>query len=242
MQEPPRSLAVIVPILNEGAQLQDLLSHLESIGAEQLIIVDGGSSDGSYLWLCNHWHDPDRQRWALQSPPGRALQMNTGVRVAQADVLLFLHADTRLPEDARRAILAAREEQYLWGRFDVRFEDAGNIRRAMAVIALFMNIRSRLTSISTGDQAMFVDHVLFRNIGGFELIPLMEDIALSKVLKRHSVPWCATSKATTSARRWQQNGVVRTVLQMWSLRLAYFAGVSPHKLVKRYYPKKEPLH
>ena len=245
-----RTISIVVPVLNELDKLPALLTQLISSNAEQIIIVDGGSTDGSYQWLRKHWLNFEHTRVLLQSAAGRARQMNLGASSATEDILLFLHADSALPQGARSQILHARDRQHLWGRFDVSFDNSrdnskGNpekiddessamFKQAMRVIALFMNIRSRLSSIATGDQAIFVDRQLFVNLGGFANIPLMEDIALSKQLKQHSVPYCSPLKVITSPRRWQQGGVVRTVLLMWYLRLAYFCGVAPKKLAEQY--------
>lgn len=231
----PRMLSVIVPILNESDHLELLVEQLASIAADQTIIVDGGSKDGSATWLMQNWHSPELGRYFIQTSAGRAKQMNAGAARANGDMLLFLHADSVLPVGAKREVLRARELQSLWGRFDVAFRSEKRIRLAMRVIALFMNIRSRLSSIATGDQAIFVDRVLFNTVGGYQDLPLMEDVALSKTLKRQCVPYCSSLRTTTSARRWENSGVLRTVVMMWYLRLAYFLGVSPKKLVKRYY-------
>ena len=233
-----RSISIVVPLLNEFDRLPALLAQLENSGAEQLLIIDGGSTDGSYQWLRQHWLNFDHSRVLLQSAAGRATQMNVGASSATEDVVLFLHADSVLPKGARQEILHARDRQHLWGRFDVSFErteqTSSTFKLAMQVIALFINIRSRLTSIATGDQAIFVDRQVFLSSGSFANIPLMEDVALSKQLKRHSVPYCSPQQVITSARRWQQGGVVRTVLLMWYLRLAYFCGVAPKKLAEQY--------
>lgn len=230
----PRTLSVIVPVLNESGAVAELVQHLASIAADQTIIVDGGSKDGSATWLLQNWHNPELGLVFIQTLAGRAKQMNAGADRANGDMLLFLHADSVLPIGAKREVLRARELQNLWGRFDVAFRTEKRTRLAMRVIALFMNIRSRLSSIATGDQAIFVDRILFSTIGGYQDLPLMEDVALSKKLKRHCVPYCSSLRTTTSARRWENGGVLRTVVTMWHLRLAFFLGVSPHKLVKRY--------
>ena len=230
----PRRLSIIVPVLNERGRLAALVEHLASIAADQTIIVDGGSKDGSENWLLQNWHAPEIGRVFIQTVAGRAKQMNAGADQATGDMLLFLHADNVLPIGAKREVLRARELQSLWGRFDVAFRAEKRSRLAMRVIALFMNIRSRLSSIATGDQAIFVDRILFRTIGGYQDLPLMEDVALSKMLKRHCVPHCPSLRTTTSARRWENRGVFQTVVTMWYLRFAYFLGASPHKLVKRY--------
>lgn len=229
-----RTLSIIVPVLNERENVQQLLEHLASSGAEQLVIVDGGSVDGTFDWLNDHWSSADEGQILIQSMPGRARQMNAGARAANGDLLMFLHADSRLPKGAKREVINARENQHLWGRFDIAFASTSEINWQMKIIALFMNIRSRLSSIATGDQAIFVDAILFRSIGSYPDIPLMEDIAITTSLKRHSVPHCSPLKVMTSARRWEKSGVVKTVLLMWYLRLAYFCRADPRRLAKLY--------
>lgn len=229
--EDAQTLSVVVPIFNEIAVLPALLAQLAELRADQLILVDGGSNDGSYQWLEQH---KDKAFTLLQTASGRALQMNAGAAQCTSDMIVFLHADTMLPKDAKKEILAARNNLRLWGRFDIAFSDVGSNRIAMPVVAWFMNVRSRLSSIATGDQAIFVDRQLYNIVGGFPNLPVMEDVALCKQLKRHCVPACSRLKAITSARRWQQNGVIKTVLLMWALRLAFAFGVSPQRLAQIY--------
>jgi rSAM/selenodomain-associated transferase 2 len=184
-------------------------------------VVDGGSDDGTPALA-----RPLADR-VIDSPRGRARQMNAGADEAKGDFLVFLHADTFLPRDADLLIVAGLAEK-TWGRFDVRIEGRSPL---FPVIAFFMNARSRLTGIATGDQALFVRRAAFP---GFPDIPLMEDIAFSRAMKRHGPPACLTARVRTSGRRWERRGVLRTVLLMWRLRLAYFFGASPHALAKRY--------
>ena len=157
--------------------------------------------------------------------------MNAGAAAARGDVLLFLHADTRLPENADHLVLdgLARSGR-AWGRFDVRFDGGGLLR----VVAAMMNLRSRLTGIATGDQALFVTRAAFDSAGGFPPIALMEDVALSVRLKRIGRPCALRARVTTSARRWRQHGTLRTVLLMWRLRLRFFLGADPAKLARAY--------
>jgi rSAM/selenodomain-associated transferase 2 len=163
----------------------------------------------------------------LVAPRGRARQMNSGAAAASGTALLFLHADTRLPPQADHLIFNSLRKN-TWGRFDVRIDSS---RDSLRVVAFAMNLRSRLTGIATGDQAIFVRREAF---SGFPDIALMEDIAFSKAMKRRSRPACLRERVTTSARRWEKNGVLRTVLLMWRLRLAYFLGASPDELARRY--------
>lgn len=216
-----------MPVLNESAQLLVKLQALQPLReVGELIVVDAGSDDDSAN-IAAAWVDQ-----LLQSPPGRATQMNAGAQQAQADVLLFLHADTLLPENALQQILHAVANGFDWGRFDVRFDQT---KFVFKIIALMMNWRSRLTGIATGDQAIFVTRKAFLSVGGFPSISLMEDIAISSRLKTLGRPCCLSSKVMTSARRWEQQGVFKTILLMWRLRLAFFFGAHPDDLASLYY-------
>jgi rSAM/selenodomain-associated transferase 2 len=222
------SLSVIVPTLNEGETLAVGLHDLQALrgrGAE-VILVDGGSTDDTVAQASGR---ADR---VLLAPRGRAAQMNAGAQVALGDILLFLHADTRLPVDADRLIyegLHANGRE--WGRFNIRLSSPA---WGLRVIAFMMNWRSRLTGIATGDQGIFVQRALFEAVGGYPDIPLMEDIVLSRNLRRHGRPLCLRAMVTTSSRRWERNGVVRTMLLMWRLRLAFFFGADPARLERIY--------
>lgn len=219
---------IIIPVLNEAAQIGRCLARLQGLRHQgwKVVVVDGGSQDDTI--------DQAEQGADLVIPAqrGRANQMNAGARYSEGEVLVFLHADTCLPETfaADMAIFMSSPAQ--WGRFDVRFSHAG---LAFRIISTMMNVRSRVTSVATGDQVLFFRRPFFRRIGGFPLIPLMEDIAISKKAKSVSIPYCARSRVTTSSRRWEQNGVIRTVLLMWMLRLAYVLGVPPQRLHAWYY-------
>ncbi len=220
------SLSIIVPVLNEAPGIVEFLIGLSELRARgtQLIVVDGGSNDGT-LESAAPFAD-----MVIRSKGGRAMQMNAGAAHAQGEALLFLHADTSLPQDADALIEAAMTSHH-WGRFDVRFDDSS---RLMRTIAVMMNLRSRISGIATGDQAMFVRHDTFTRLGGFVAIPLMEDIELSTRLKRISRPACLRQRVTTSSRRWKKHGIWRTIFMMWRLRLAYFFGADPRKLAIAY--------
>ena len=205
-----------------GATLH-ALAPLRAAGHE-VIVVDGGSEDATREIAA-----PLADR-VLIAPRGRAAQMNAGAAEATGAALVFLHADTRLPARADVLILDSLKT-HCWGRFDVRIEAAHPLLR---VIAFAMNLRSRLTGIATGDQAIFVRRDAFP---GFPEIALMEDVALSKLMKRQSPPACLREKAVTSGRRWEQRGVLRTMLLMWRLRLGYFLGTDPDELARRYASK-----
>jgi rSAM/selenodomain-associated transferase 2 len=221
-------LSIIVPVLNEGegiAAALDALSDLRSLGSE-VIVVDGGSRDAT---IQRARLRADR---VIAAPRGRASQMNAGAAKARGDVLLFLHADTRLPRAAEHMILdgLARSGR-VWGRFNVKIEGRSPL---LLIVGWLMDVRSRLTGIATGDQAIFVRRDAFESVGGFAEIPLMEDIALSKRLKRVSRPLCVRECVVSSGRRWEQNGVLATILLMWRLRLAFFFGADPKELARQY--------
>ena len=221
-------LSIIMPALDEAAGIGVALDPLQPLRAagHEVIVVDGGSRDGT----------PELARAladrVLVAPRGRASQLNAGAAAARGEVLLFLHADTRLPPGPARLVLdglAAAGRQ--WGRFDVRIDGRHPL---LPLIGWLMNRRSRLSGIATGDQAMFVRREAFARAGGFPALALMEDVALSKRLKRISAPLCLRDRVVTSGRRWESRGVVRTIVLMWRLRLGYFFGASPERLHKLY--------
>jgi rSAM/selenodomain-associated transferase 2 len=221
-------LSIVVPALDEAARIGETLASLASLVARghEVIVVDGGSRDETLAMAraCG--------ARVLRAPRGRASQMNAGAARARAEVLVFLHADSRLPADADRLVLdGLARSQRAWGRFDVALEG----RSAwLPVIAWFMNRRSRLTGIATGDQAIFVHRDAFVRVGGFPPIALMEDIELSRRLRSVSPPLCLAARTISSGRRWETHGVWRTILLMWRLRLAHFLGASPERLRRAY--------
>jgi rSAM/selenodomain-associated transferase 2 len=216
-------LALIIPTLNEAAGIRAALEALAPLRARghEVIVVDGGSDDATAA-LAAPFCD-----LVLSAPRGRALQLNVGASAAHAEALVFLHADTRLPERADEHILRALEKAS-WGRFDVRIEGR---HRLLKIVACAMNLRSRLTGIATGDQAIFVRRDAF---AGFPEIALMEDIAFSRAMKRRGRPACLRERVSTSGRRWESRGVLRTILLMWRLRLLYALGVAPQRLARDY--------
>ena len=224
-------ISLILPFLDEAASLPATLANLASARAApndfEVIAVDGGSQDESVSILDRH-----RDIRILRVPPGRAAQMNAGAAVATGDILLFLHADSWLPVDAVAAITTALSAGARWGRFDVTIAGKPLILR---VIASMMNVRSRLTGIATGDQGIFVTRDAFNEVGGFPPIALMEDIALSKALKRLAgPPACLRQRIVTSGRRWEHRGPWRTIVTMWRVRLAYALGADPERLARIY--------
>ena len=226
---PSHALSIIVPMLNEAAGIETtlrLLAPLRARGAE-VIVADGGSTDASVA-LASALADA-----VVHAPRGRAVQMNAGAAAARGEVLLFLHADTLLPADADARVLQGLDGgQHAWGRFDVEISGRSPM---LPVIAAMMNLRSRLSGIATGDQAIFVRRAAFVAAGGFPAQPLMEDIELSRRLKAHSAPLCLAQRVTTSGRRWETRGVWRTIFLMWRLRLRYSLGTGAETLVKEYH-------
>ena len=223
-------LSIVIPVLDEAGNLERLLPGLRSMapGAE-VIVADGGSRDGTREVVAS-------AGWPrlVGSRPGRARQMNAGAAAAGGDVLLFLHADTRMPEGFEAAIRAALvEPAMVGGRFDVAFD---NPAPAFRMIAAFMNRRSRLSKISTGDQAIFVRRGAFEALGGYPDIPLMEDVELTRRLKRLGRLASLRLRVVTSARKWEREGVARTIVLMWTLRFLYCCGVRPERLHRWYYP------
>ncbi len=227
-----RMLSIINPCLNEVGTIGTLLEALQPLRrvGHEVILVDGGSTDGTKR-LAESLVDQ-----LLSSEPGRAGQMNTGAKAAAGDILWFLHADTALPVGANEALIEGLSNGVsVWGRFDVRLSGS---HPSLRLVGYMINLRSRLSGIATGDQGIFVLRDSFEAVGGFPTIPLMEDIVLSRRLKRISRPLCLRQRLVTSSRRWETQGILRTILLMWWLRLAFAFGVSSERLVSRYYPKR----
>jgi rSAM/selenodomain-associated transferase 2 len=219
-------LSIVIPALNESENIATCLLALAPLverGAQR-IVADGGSSDDTVARATGH------AERVIVAQRGRASQMNAGAAAASGDVLLFLHADTRLPEHADRLVAEALARRP-WGRFDVRIDGGG---AAAGLVAWFMNRRSRFTGIATGDQAMFMRRETFERLGGFAPIALMEDIEMSRRLKALGRPACISAPVVTSGRRWVRNGPWRTIWLMWRLRAAYFLGADPAQLAARY--------
>ena len=222
-----RALRIVMPVFNEGRTLAVRLRALEPLRARgaALVVVDGGSTDNTWA-IASALADQ-----VLLAPLGRASQMNAGARDATADALLFLHADTQLPDGADLLIAHALRAGQHWGRFDVLIDGTP---AALRMVARLMNLRSRLTGIATGDQGIFVRRSVFESLGGFADLPLMEDVEISTRLRRNSSPACIQTPVTTSGRRWEQHGVWRTIALMWWLRAAYYFGANIAALARWY--------
>lgn len=221
------TIAVIIPTLNESSTIARTLTHVVALGFDEIIVSDGGSADATVpmVQACCARVPPAR---LVTAPTGRARQLNEGVKACRSDIVLFLHADTELPLHAKSIIEATLNDPLIvGGRFDVSFDRPSRWGR---IISWFMNRRSRLSGIATGDQAIFVRRRVFEQIGGFPDIPLMEDIEFTRRLKRQGPTAALTDCVTTSFRRWEQHGPLRTILLMWMLRFLYWLGVNPTQL------------
>lgn len=224
-------LSIVMPVLNEAEHISASLARLQALCADdvELIVVDGGSSDDT-VKLATPLVDK-----VVHAQRGRALQMNAGAAAAEGDILLFLHADTKLPDEWKNALDMVRtgfaSRVHEWGRFDVRIEGCS---RMFMLIAALMNLRSRITGIATGDQAIFVHRDAFDAVGGFPEQPLMEDIEMSGLLRARSKPLCLRERVVTSGRRWEKYGIWRTIVLMWRLRLLYWLGMPAERLAKAY--------
>jgi rSAM/selenodomain-associated transferase 2 len=228
MTEKDVLVSIVIPVLNESSGIEKTLQSLQYVRelACELIVVDGGSTDDTFsraqpLVDC-----------CLLSPPGRARQMNLAAARASGQWLLFLHADTRLPEDFSAYIQRLLSSNYYWGFFKLRLNGGHFLFR---IIERAINIRSAFSRVATGDQLLFCRRAVFEEIGGFDNIPLMEDIAFSKALRKKYQSFIWNTPVVTSSRRWEQGGIIKTVFLMWCLRLAYFLGVSPQRLHRFYY-------
>lgn len=225
-------LSLVIPVIDEATNLQALLLSLQALRQKghEIIVVDGGSRDNS-VSIAKELADS-----CIPSISGRARQMNVGASQAKGDVLLFIHADSRLPVTVDSDTRACIEQGAAWGRFDISINSPSAM---LKLVSFMMNIRSAFTGIVTGDQCLFVKRDLFDSLGGYADIPLMEDIELSSRLKKISPPACISNRVCTSARRWKKNGILRTILSMWRNRLRYWAGVSAEILADEYYPDRD---
>ena len=230
------SISVIIPTLNEERTIMATLVHTAAFGFDELIVVDGGSLDQTPVLVESYRRRTQSLAQSpirlVTAPPGRARQMNEGAKASGGEILLFLHADTQLPDEARTMIeTTLADQRMVGGRFDVQF-DRPSMRGT--IIGGMMNWRSRLTGIATGDQALFVRRHIFEQIGGFTDMPLMEDIEFSRRLKQKGTTAALTATVTTSFRRWEQHGPLRTIHLMWGLRFLYWIGIPAHTLSRWY--------
>ena len=219
-------LSIIIPALNEADNILHTLESLQNLRktGHEVILVDGGSKDATCFIA------KPKVDHLISCEPGRARQMNAGAKLATGKTFIFLHSDTQLPANLNEIFMHIQKQTY-WGRFDICFSGELTIFR---LIEYLINIRSRFTGIATGDQAIFMTRELFQLIGGFPDIPLMEDVAVSKRLKNIIRPVCLPEKVVTSSRRWEKNGILKTIILMWKLRFKYALGISPDVLAKQY--------
>jgi len=227
------AIAVIIPTFQEEQTIPLTLNALADLKMDEVIVVDGGSRDHTKAIADRYFSQTNNlQGKAIMASRGRALQMNAGAAASRADILLFLHADTRLPDNGRTMIeQVMKTATTVGGRFDVQFE----VDRGYAwLISRMMNLRSRWTGIATGDQAIFVRRDIFSRLGGFSNIPIMEDIDFSRRLKQAGTIVALHSKVTTSFRRWERGGPLRTILCMWILRFLFGIGISP-RILQQFY-------
>jgi len=221
------SHTIVIPTFNEQADIQACLLQLQGLRGKgfEVIVVDGGSIDNTpqlVEGLCDQFKS---------TRPGRALQMNVGARHAKGEIIFFLHVDTQLPENILEIISSIDIDKFCWGRFDVRLSGR---HWSFRVIETMINARSRLSGIATGDQVIFMSKKIYREVGGFPEIALMEDVAICRSLRNICSPLCLRQRVLTSSRRWEKHGIINTIIKMWWLRFSYFIGIDPTTLARKY--------
>ena len=227
-------ISIIIPVRNESPQvLRNLESLAQHTDIREIIVADASTRSDSLYALERLENACPEIRVVHSEQSGRAVQMNLGQRHATGSILWFVHADTQIPENAVQIIRDSVSSQRPWGRFDVQFSSSFPI---MSMVAWMMNIRSALTAVCTGDQAIFVERETFRRLGGYPNVTLMEDVAFTKLLRGTARPVRVRTPVITSSRRWETNGYIRTILLMWLLRFLYWLGVSPSALARIYRP------
>lgn len=239
-KNPEPDLSIVIPVLYEAERIQTCLAHLTNLARDanlEIIVVDGDPQKSTLSHLPSQYPYPLK---GIQSPKGRGTQMNAGAKIAQGKILLFLHADTDLPDRALQEILhTCTQQSCAGGAFDLAIASP---RWSLKLIGKVASWRSRLTRIPYGDQAIFIRKDVFEQIQGYPDIPLMEDVALMQKLKQqgHSIQ-ISSKTVKASARRWEKEGIVRCTLRNWSLILLYFLGIAPETLAHWYQPTpKQP--
>lgn len=219
--------SIIIPVLNESDKINSLIEYLyaQEYDANNEIIVVDGDATGETIKVIHH-----KEVMSIISAAGRATQMNAGAAIATGDILIFLHADTKLPFDALNQIsLALDQKQYVGGAFDLGI---GSDRFMFKIIAYVASLRSRLTRLPYGDQAIFIRKDYFNKIGGYREIPLLEDVELMRCIKKRGDKICILSdRVSTLPRRWEKEGILCCTLRNWIILSLYLIGVSPNKLV-----------
>ena len=228
-----RGISVIIPTLDEEASIPGAIRSAREAGPCEVVVVDGGSRDRT-VEIARVEADT-----VISSPRGRAAQMNAGAAIARGEALLFLHADPLLPKGSLTAVLdALRDAAVIGGAFRVRLaasSGAGRyVRAALGITGRMIGARAGATRAFTGDQAIFVRSGSFRSLGGYPEIPLMEDVDLSRRMRKAGRTVLLPLRVETSGRRWEAWGPLRTVLFMWRLRIGYLLGWTPSRCADAY--------